>query len=144
VDAGAATLILVVDDDVRTARLLVRMLREDGFDVELAVDGAAAIGRLGRSPIPDVLVTDIQMPHADGVAVARYARSLRPGLPVLVVTGYPERVPRYPDELDPAPTVLSKPLDYSRLDHELRRVAEIARAEIARDATPAKPVPKKR
>ncbi len=127
-EPGAATLVLVVDDDVRTARLLVRMLREDGFNVELAVDGAAAIGRLARLPIPDVLVTDIQMPHADGVAVARYARSLRPGLPVLVVTGYPEMVPRYPDELDPAPIVLSKPLDYSRLNDELHRITEIAEA----------------
>jgi two-component system response regulator MprA len=126
VDHAAHALILVVDDDVRTTRLLVRMLREDGFDVELAVDGAAAIGRLARSPIPDVLVTDIQMPHADGVAVVRYARSRRPDLPVLVVTGYPELVPRYPDEIRPPPTVLGKPLDYARLSDEIRRVIEEA------------------
>ncbi len=121
-DARAPALILVVDDDVRTARLLVRMLREDGFEVELAVDGAAAIARLARSRIPDVLVTDLQIPHADGIAVARYARSLRPDLPVLMVTGYPEMIPRSPDELDPAPTVLSKPLDYASLNQELRRI----------------------
>jgi two-component system response regulator MprA len=129
VDSAAHALILVVDDDVRTTRLLVRMLREDGFDVELAVDGAAAIGRLARSPIPDVLVTDIQLPYADGVAVVRYARSRRPDLPVLVVTGYPERVPRSPGELDPAPTVLGKPIDYGRLSDEIRRaVAEAVRS----------------
>jgi two-component system response regulator MprA len=127
----------VVDDDVRTARLLVRMLREDGFEVELAVDGAAAIGRLARSPIPDILVTDVQIPHADGIAVARYARSLRPGLPVLVVTGYPELVPRDADELNPAPTVLSKPLDYALLNDELRRVTTRAiPAAIAEETTP--------
>lgn len=122
VDPAAPALILVVDDDVRTTRLLVRMLREDGFDAELAVDGAAAIGRLARSPLPDVLITDIQMPHADGVAVVRYARSRRSDLPVIVVTGYPERVPRSPGELDPAPTVLGKPLDYARLSDEIRRI----------------------
>lgn len=124
---GPAALILVVDDDVRTARLLVRMLREDGFCVELAFDGAAAIGRLTRSPIPDVLVTDLKLPYADGVAVVRYARSLRSDLPVLVITGYPELVPRDPDALDPAPTVLSKPLDYDVLHEELQRVTESAR-----------------
>jgi len=122
VDTKPAALILVVDDDVRTARLLARMLREDGFEVELAVDGAAAIGRLARSPMPDVLVTDLRMPHADGAAVASYARSRRPGLPVLVVTGYPELAPHEGDGLDPPPTVLSKPLDYARLGDELRRL----------------------
>ena len=121
-DPKPAALILIVDDDVRTARILARMLREDGFDVELAVDGAAAINRLARSPMPDVLVTDLQMPHADGVAVASYARSRRPGLPVLIVTGYPDLVSRDGDALDPAPTVLSKPLDYARLGDELRRL----------------------
>src|SRR5262245_11232922 len=68
-------LVLVAEDDVRTGRVLARMLEDDGFDVELANDGAAAIGRLAREPVPDVLVTDLRMPHADGNAVARYARS---------------------------------------------------------------------
>jgi two-component system response regulator MprA len=114
-------LILLVDDDVRSTRILARMLREDGFDVELAIDGAAAIGRIARSPLPDVLVTDLRMPHADGMAVVRYARSRRADLPVLIVTGYPNLVPPG-DALDPAPTVLSKPLDYARLHEELRRI----------------------
>lgn len=121
-DPKPAALILVVDDDVRTARLLARMLQEDGFDVELAIDGAAAINRLARSPIPDILVTDLRMPHADGVAVASYARSRRPGIPVLLVTGYPDLVSRDGNVLDPAPTVLSKPLDYARLRDELGRL----------------------
>src|SRR3954470_20317652 len=102
--------------------MLARMLREDGFDVELAADGASAIGRLARSPLPDVLVTDLRMPHADGAAVASYARSRRPGLPVLLVTGYPEFAPRGGDGVGPALTVLSKPLDYARLGEELRRL----------------------
>lgn len=114
-------LILLVDDDVRSARILARMLREDGFDVELAIDGAAAIGRIAWAPLPDVLVTDLRMPHADGMAVVRYARSRRANLPVLIVTGYPDLVPQ-DDALDPALTVLSKPLDYALLHQELRRV----------------------
>jgi two-component system response regulator MprA len=118
--------ILVVDDEVRSARILARMLREDGFIVELGIDGAVAIGRLARPPTPDVLITELQVPHVGGVAIARYARSLRPGLPIIVVTGYPELVPRHHGELDPAPTVLDKPLDYARLSAELRRVTQPA------------------
>lgn len=120
-DHQPEALILVVDDDVRTARLLVRMLREDGFNVELACDGAAALERLGRLPMPDVLVTDIRILHADGMAVARYARSQRAALPVLVITSYPDLASRG-DALEPAPLVLSKPLDYAHFSDELRRV----------------------
>ncbi|UQA62557.1 response regulator [Polyangium aurulentum] len=113
------SLVLVVDDDVRTARLFVRMLREDGFQVELAHDGAAAIGRLGRAPLPDVLVTDLSMPHADGLAVAKYAQACRPGLPVFLVTGYPDLVARRMGSLDPEPQVFTKPVDYDELSTKL-------------------------
>jgi two-component system response regulator MprA len=118
----APALVLVVDDDVRAARMLARMLRDDGFEVELATDGAAAISRLARRPTPDILVTDLQMAHADGLAVASYARARRPALPVFIVTGYPNLVaPGAPDALEPAATVYTKPLDYAAFSAELRR-----------------------
>ena len=109
-------LILVVEDDVRSARVLVRMLRDDGYEVELATDGAAAISRLSRSPLPDVLVTDLRMPHADGQSVARYARSLGPDLPIWVVTGYPDLA----GKLENDATILTKPLDYEQLRNDIR------------------------
>jgi CheY-like chemotaxis protein len=114
--------ILLVDDDTRTMRLLAHMLREDGYDVETARDGAAAIGRLTKAPLPDVLVTDMHMPHADGVAVTQFARSRAPRLPVVIVTGHPNLVARLESAMDPVPVVLTKPLDYARLTDELRRV----------------------
>jgi CheY-like chemotaxis protein len=117
-------LILVVDDDVRTARLLVRMLEEDGFQVELATDGALAIGRLARHPMPDVLVTDLRMPYADGMTVAQFARSRRPSLPVFMVTGYPHLVAKLEQNLEPRPVVHTKPLDYAALSDELRSSME--------------------
>ena len=48
-------LVLVADEDARTARLLARMLRDDGYNVELVLDGAAALARLTRSPLPDAV-----------------------------------------------------------------------------------------
>jgi two-component system response regulator MprA len=85
-------LVLVVDDDARSARVLAHMLRDDGYEVEVANDGASAIGRLTRAPTPEALVTDFHLPHADGLAVGRYARARRPDMPVFVVTGYPHLV----------------------------------------------------
>lgn len=113
-------LILLVDDDVRTVRLLARLLEDDGFRVELTTDGALAMARLARTPFPDILVTDFRMPHADGVAVARFARSLRPDLPLFVLTGYPELVARLGRGFAPAAMVHTKPVDYGALTAELR------------------------
>jgi CheY-like chemotaxis protein len=123
-------LILVVDDDVRTASLLVRMLREDGFEVELATDGEAAIGRLARPPMPSVLVTDLRMPNGDGGSVARFARSHRPEIPVFVVTGYPDRARKLQDSMVPPLEVMAKPIDYPELSAALQRaVNQAARPE---------------
>ncbi len=115
----ARALILVVDDDVRSARKLAQMLREDGFDVEVVGDGAAAIARLSRNHLPAVLVTDLHMPSADGAAVAKYARSRKCNIPVILVTGYPHQAGRL-DDLDPKPIVFTKPLVYDDLSRVIR------------------------
>ena len=116
-------LVLVVDDDVKAGRVLVRMLREDGFDAELAPDGAAAIGRLARNPLPDILVTDLRMPHADGGAIAQFAQSRKPHLPVVLITGYPQLAAQIQEQLEPRASVFVKPIDYPALARELSETA---------------------
>jgi CheY-like chemotaxis protein len=111
-------LVLLVDEDVRTTRRLARMLREDGFDVEVARNGAAAISRLARVPLPAALVTEVAMAHADGLTVSRFARSLQPDLPVFVVTGHPELVDQRRFGTSPA-VVFTKPIDYTTLQKAL-------------------------
>lgn len=115
-------LILIVDDDVVVARLLVQMLEEDGFAVEVAVDGAAAIARLGRRPSPDVLMTDLYLPHLDGVGVARFARTQRADVPVVLMTGHPGALDGMEDTFEPAFIVLTKPLEYEPLAQILREL----------------------
>jgi CheY-like chemotaxis protein len=112
--------VLVVDDDARTTRLLAKLLTEDGFSVEVATDGAAAISRLSRAPAPDVLITDLRMPFADGLAVAKYARTQSPGMPIFIVTGYPEMVARIDKLLAPVAHVFPKPLAYPELTAAMR------------------------
>jgi two-component system response regulator MprA len=127
--------VLLVDDDVRATRMLARMLREDGFDIEVALDGATAIARIARDTL-DILVVDFQLPHADGLVIAQYARSRRPDVPVLFVTGYPELVERKKPLLFPHPIVLAKPVAYEALSLALRN-AETALA--ARVSLPPEP-----
>ncbi len=116
--------ILVVDDDVRTTRLLVKMLREDGFEVDLATHGAAAIGRLTHAPLPDAIVTDFRMPYADGFTVARFGRFQQPMLPIMMMTGYPEQMTRAERSMDPPAVILTKPIEYTVLRSELRRLVD--------------------
>jgi two-component system response regulator MprA len=111
-DAPRRPLLLLVEDDLRSARTLARMLREDGYEVEHAADGAAAVARLGRDPVPDAVVTDLMLPHVDGIAVARYARSRRSGVPIVVITGHPHLALGLSPPIVPSPLVLTKPLDY--------------------------------
>lgn len=115
----APALILVVDDDARSARTLANMLREDGFQVDVAIDGASAIARLTRKPLPSVLVTELRLPNADGMAVSVFARSRDAEIPIIMVTGYPQLAGQ---KLSPEPIVLTKPLDYADLSAALARV----------------------
>lgn len=77
--------VLVVDDDEALRRALARALRLEGYDVELAVDGADAVERLGAVH-PDVVVLDVLMPVLDGLAVCRFLREQGGGPPVLLLT----------------------------------------------------------
>jgi len=117
-------LVLLVDDDLRTTRRMADMLREDGFAVELARDGAAAIARLARAPMPDALVTELTTAHADGLTIGRFARSQRPGIPVLVLTGYPNLFHADAFAGGPAATLFTKPVDYAALRTALRDALE--------------------
>jgi DNA-binding NtrC family response regulator len=123
--------VLLVDDDLRTTRRMAQMLREDGFAVEIARDGAAAVARLSRSPVPDALVTELTIAHADGLAVGRFARSQRPGLPVLVLTGYPNLFKPDAFRGGPPATLFTKPVDYAALRSALRDALQIVN-EMAR------------
>ena len=112
-----APFLLIVDDEARSARMLGRMLREDGYDVEVLVDGADAVARLSVDPLPDVLLTDISMPHVDGNAVAQYARSRNGSIPVVFVTSHPNLL--HGDGLSSPSTVHVKPIDYGRLRRQI-------------------------
>ena len=105
---------MIVDDDVSSAHGLARLLRQDGFEVEVARDGAAAIARLTRAPLPDALVTELQLHYADGTAVCRYARSQNRELPVFVVTSHGNVWAR-PDLGAPEPVLVAKPVEYVEL-----------------------------
>jgi two-component system, OmpR family, response regulator MprA len=77
--------VLVVDDDVLIRRMLERTLRAEGYRVEGAADGGAALAAVERA-VPDLVVLDVAMPGLDGLAVCRRLRRLGLAVPVLLLT----------------------------------------------------------
>ncbi len=81
------TQILLVEDDVALLRLLAMRLRAAGHTVETAENGELAIARL---PVvqPRLVVTDLRMAGADGMAVFNAVRARSPGVPVIIITAH--------------------------------------------------------
>src|SRR5213592_4787557 len=83
--------ILVVDDDAAVRESLGRALRLEGYEVELASDGAEALERLdANGDDPDLVVLDVLMPNVDGLEVCRTLRRTGSRLPVLMLTARDE------------------------------------------------------
>jgi PAS domain S-box-containing protein len=81
--------ILIVDDDETGRSALETLLRADGFATATAEDGDAALAE-ARCTVPDVVLTDMQMPGMSGVELCRRLRELQPDLPVIVMTAFSE------------------------------------------------------
>ena len=98
VNAGAGSIekrtsVLLVEDEPQISELAAEALAEQGFEVESVDNARDALQRLiAGSPI-DILFTDVNLKGAmDGGTLARRARELRPGLPVMYTSGRPSAI----------------------------------------------------
>lgn len=87
-DAPQAFTILVVDDDALINMNTVDMLEELGHTAIEAYSGKQALDILAGDRRIDAMITDYAMPGMTGVELAEKARELRPGLPIVLATGY--------------------------------------------------------
>lgn len=117
--------VLVVDDDDDVRDLIVSYCERSGMPVTALQDGAAAIGLLERSNGRyGLVITDLNLPGADGFAVLHAAKQANASCYVVIVTGYASidsailavRVGAY--------DYLSKPFSIGQLDVILKRVAD--------------------
>ena len=109
--------LLLCDDSTPERTALAQILRREGYDVDEAGDGAAAL-KLLKTRAYDLILLDLQMPGVDGFDVLAYVQRHCPDLPVVVLSGLPpddigdglHRLPHH--ELPP---LLLKPIDTRQL-----------------------------
>lgn len=114
-------LVLLVDDDVQVRRTVARFITRAGCAVVEAGSGIEAL-EVMRSRRPDLVLTDVSMPHLDGPGLAARLRHSHPDLPVVFMTGYADD-----DQVLDGPT-LSKPFSPQALSSLLHRSLSAARA----------------
>jgi DNA-binding response OmpR family regulator len=132
-------MVLVVDDEPPIRQLLRRTLEAEGFHVEEAPDGEAALRLIQARTEPfELVLTDLSMPEIDGRQVSETLRRYRPSVAVLCMSADPDAVP-YIESSDTPVRVLLKPFSAEDLYHAVRDaitratdLAAVAEAEIVR------------
>jgi two-component system sensor histidine kinase/response regulator len=79
--------ILVVDDEPSILETSALVLRSEGYEVQTAENGFAALNELRRSP-PALLISDLAMPRLNGFELLSIVREQFPLLPVVVISGH--------------------------------------------------------
>ncbi len=124
--------ILIAEDDVPVAKFLSGGLASEHYNVRIATTGGQILPMMESEPC-DILILDLNLPDIGGLEALRQVRSVRPHLPVLILTGS-ARVEDRVDGLESgADDYLTKPFAFSEL---LARV----RALMRRSSLPFEPV----
>jgi CheY-like chemotaxis protein len=116
-------MLLVVDDDEDIRMLLCDLFRREGFRVDVATDGAAAISFLERHEPPSAILLDLLMPGILGTSVLQYLGS-KPALehvPVAIVSSSPDLAPS-------GYALFTKPLKFAPLLAFVRKACKVGSA----------------
>ena len=119
--------LLLAEDDAILADALSSNLRQAGFEVEVADNGAVAEYLLLRQPF-DLAVLDLGLPMVDGLTVLKRVRAAKPTLPVLVLTALDGLDNRVAGLNAGADDYLTKPFDFPELEARLRALLRRSRA----------------
>jgi two-component system C4-dicarboxylate transport response regulator DctD len=112
--------VLIVDDDPVNLDLLGQQLAGPGATTLTAQDGNAALRQL-RPDFPGIVVTDLKMPHMDGLELLRHCRERDPDLPVIIVTGHGDIAIAVQAIRDGAYDFIERPYDADRLREMVTR-----------------------
>ena len=121
--------VLVADDDATVADVVARYLEREGFTVEIAGDGEAALQRALADP-PHLLVLDLMLPGIDGLEVCRRLRALAP-VPVIMLTAKGDEADRVIGLEFGADDYVAKPFSPKELTLRVKAVLRRASGPLA-------------
>ena len=121
---------LLVDDEEPIRTAVCAVLEEAGYEVITAGGGHEARGIVEREERIDVVLTDLVMPDCDGQEVAAMVRSLRPRLPVVIMSGRHDQLAKLPAGV--ADAALEKPFTAAELSDAVRRALAASTANAGR------------
>jgi signal transduction histidine kinase len=113
--------VLIVEDEFPLRKLMDKFLQTLDFDIVCAENGAAAIEILNNNKF-SIVISDIKMPHVDGIDLLRHVKQNYPHTDVIIMTGYSEKY-SYNDVVNEgAIDFISKPIQLQELQAKLNRV----------------------
>ena len=120
-NAAAPLVILLVEDEPMLRQVVALTLKGEGFVVVEAGDGSAGLEILKSDKAIDVLLTDVRMPGLNGYQLAVSALTLRPRMPVILMTGYADD--EIPDAIRQAKIpMIRKPFNFAKLGGSIREI----------------------
>lgn len=124
---GNGERILLVDDEPMVLGACEALLKRMGYGVTAVSDPLEALARLRATPDAfDLLLTDQSMPGMNGVALARAARTMRPGLAIVLTTGFLDEATRTALADAGVTNMLSKPYQPADLGATVRTALQPA------------------
>lgn len=118
--------VLIIEDEELTRNFLKRAIDREGYEVILASDGREGLDLFGTEK-PGIVITDLKMPHIDGLEVMHTIKQISPEAEVILVTGYGEYDTAITALREGALDYLKKPIELEQLIVSLGR----ARGKIA-------------
>jgi PAS domain S-box-containing protein len=120
--------ILLVDDEEPVAKLEKQMLERLGYRVTSRINSVAALEVFGAKPAAfDLVVTDMTMPNMTGNQLARELISIRPDIPIIICTGFSERISKEKAPDFGIKGFLMKPVVKSEMAKMVRKVLDEAK-----------------
>jgi len=117
--------ILLVDDEVSVAKLESQMLSRLGYDVTVRTDSEEALNTFkSNSDSFDLVISDMTMPHMTGDQISEKILSIKSDIPIIICTGFSERINREQAEIIGVQGFLLKPVVKSDMAQMVRKVLD--------------------
>jgi len=110
--------ILLIEDDEILRKIIEEFLEESGYLVLKAKDGLEGIEMISKEAF-DLIIVDIVLPYVSGIGVIKMAKTMRPEMPIICITGhgyFPEKLA----EEEHADKIFHKPFEFKKLAEAIK------------------------